>query len=41
MEIQNILALIQAFTEHSLTELSVEDGSVKISLKYKSSYNFS
>lgn len=33
MEIQNILALIQAFTEHSLTELSVEDGSVKISLK--------
>lgn len=37
MEIQNILALIQAFTEHSLTELSVEDGSVKISLK-KDSY---
>lgn len=33
MEIQNILALIQAFTEHSLTELNVEDGSVRISLK--------
>lgn len=33
MEIQNILALIQAFTQHSLTELSVEDGNVKISLK--------
>ncbi len=33
MEIQNILMLIQAFTEHSLTELSVEDGGVKVCLK--------
>jgi len=33
MEIQNILMLIQAFTEHSLTELNVEDGGVKVCLK--------
>ncbi len=33
MEIQNILTLIQAFTEHSLTELHVEDGGVKVCLK--------
>lgn len=33
MEMQNILMLIQAFTDHSLTELSVEDGGVKVCLK--------
>ncbi len=33
MEIQNILTLIQAFTEHSLTELNVEDSGVKVCLK--------
>lgn len=33
MEIQNILTLIQAFTENSLTELKVEDGGVKVLLK--------
>lgn len=33
MEIQSILTLIQAFTDHSLTELKVEDNGVKISLK--------
>lgn len=33
MEIQNILTLMQAFTQHSLTELHVEDGGVKVYLK--------
>ncbi len=33
MEIQNILTLIQPFTEHSLTELNVEDSGVKVCLK--------
>lgn len=33
MEIQNILTLIQAFTEHSLTELNVEDSGVRVCLK--------
>ena len=33
MEIQSILMLIQAFTEHSLTELNVEEGGVKVCLK--------
>lgn len=33
MEIQNILTLIQAFTENSLTELKVEDSGVKVLLK--------
>ena len=33
MEIQSVLALIQAFTEHGLTALDVEDGGVKVCLK--------
>ncbi len=33
MDIQSILMLIQAFTEHSLTELNVEEGGVKVCLK--------
>lgn len=33
MDMQNILMLIQAFTDHSLTELNVEDGGVKVCLK--------
>ncbi len=33
MEIQSVLALIQAFTDHGLTTLDVEDHGVKISLR--------
>lgn len=33
MEIQDILALVQAVSDHSLTELELEDGDVKLSLK--------
>lgn len=33
MEIQSVLALIQAFTDHGLTTLDVEDNGVKISLR--------
>lgn len=36
MDMQNILMLIQAFTDHSLTELNVEDGGVKVCLKRES-----
>lgn len=33
MEIQNILMLIQAFTDHGLTALDVEDNGVKVALR--------
>ncbi len=33
MELQSVLALIQAFTDHGLTTLDVEDNGVKISLR--------
>lgn len=33
MEIQDILTLIQAVDEHNLTELKLDDGDVKLSLK--------
>lgn len=33
MEIQDILTLIQAVDEHKLTELKLDDGNVKLSLK--------
>ena len=38
MEIQSVLALIQAFTDHGLTALDVEDGGVKVSLR-KENFN--
>ena len=33
MEIQDILALVQAVADNGLTELKVDDGNVKLSLK--------
>ena len=33
MEIQSVLALVQAFTDHGLTELDVEDNGTKIRLR--------
>ena len=33
MEIQDILALVQAVADNGLTDLKVDDGNVKLSLK--------
>ena len=33
MEIQEILSLVEAVSEHGLTELKLDDGEIKLSLK--------